>query len=98
MNCVMCTSFQYFFLNLKVKLLYGFILEPRLLIQHWKGQIVPTELAIHLKETKPGLLLASVLGLQKNGKIGIEEADSFFKVCPVKNIISLTDLIETKGE
>nr|XP_008759093.1 BLOC-2 complex member HPS3 isoform X2 [Rattus norvegicus] len=64
----------------EMQLVYGFILEPRLLIQQWKGQIVPTELAIDLKETQPGLLVASVLGLQKNGKIGIEEADSFFKV------------------
>ncbi|XP_008071157.1 Hermansky-Pudlak syndrome 3 protein isoform X2 [Carlito syrichta] len=64
----------------EMKLVCGFILEPRLLIQREKGQIVPTELAIHLKETQPGLLVASVLGLQKNDKIGIEEADSFFKV------------------
>ncbi|GAB1287407.1 Hermansky-Pudlak syndrome 3 protein homolog [Apodemus speciosus] len=64
----------------EMKLVYGFILEPRLLIQERKGQIVPTELAIDLKETQPGLLVASVLGLQKNDKIGIEEADSFFKV------------------
>lgn len=81
-----------------MKLVYGFILEPRLLIQQWKGQIAPTELAIHLKETQPGLLVASVLGLQKNGKIGIEEADSFFKVCPVENITFLNNLIENKGE
>nr|XP_048308561.1 Hermansky-Pudlak syndrome 3 protein isoform X1 [Myodes glareolus] len=77
----------------EVKLLYGFILEPRLLIQHWKGQIVPTELAIHLKETKPGLLLASVLGLQKNGKIGIEEADSFFKVLCGKDEDTIPQLL-----
>ncbi|XP_013203298.1 Hermansky-Pudlak syndrome 3 protein isoform X2 [Microtus ochrogaster] len=76
-----------------VKLLYGFILEPRLLIQHWKGQIVPTELAIHLKETQPGLLLASVLGLQKNGKIGIEEADSFFKVLCGKDEDTIPQLL-----
>ncbi|XP_035971519.2 BLOC-2 complex member HPS3 isoform X2 [Halichoerus grypus] len=64
----------------EMKLVCGFILEPRLLIQQRKGQIVPTELAAHLKDTQPGLLVASVLGLQKNNKIGIEEADSFFKV------------------
>ncbi|XP_037698873.1 Hermansky-Pudlak syndrome 3 protein [Choloepus didactylus] len=63
----------------EMKLVCGFILEPRLLIQQRKGLVVPTELAIHLKETQPGLLVASVLGLQKNNKIGIEEADSFFK-------------------
>jgi hypothetical protein len=81
-----------------MKLVYGFILEPRLLIQQWKGQIVPTELAIDLKETQPGLLVASVLGLQKNDKIGIVETDSFFKVCPVGNVIFLSCLIETKGD
>lgn len=50
-----------FLFYLKMKLVCGFILEPRLLIQHRKGQIVPTELATHLKETQPGLLVASVL-------------------------------------
>ncbi|XP_017535463.2 BLOC-2 complex member HPS3 isoform X1 [Manis javanica] len=64
----------------EMKFVCGFILEPQLLIQHRKGQIVPTEFAFHLKEAQPGLLVASVLGLQKNNKIGIEEADSFFKV------------------
>ncbi|KAM9604844.1 BLOC-2 complex member HPS3 isoform 3-T5 [Trichechus inunguis] len=64
----------------EMKLVCGFILEPRLLIQQQKGQIFPTELAVHLKETQPGLLVASILGLQKNNKMGIEEADSFFKV------------------
>ncbi|XP_070094396.1 BLOC-2 complex member HPS3 isoform X4 [Equus przewalskii] len=64
----------------EMKLVSGFILEPRLLIQQRKGQIVPAELAAHLKDTQPALLVASVLGLQKNNKIGIEEADSFFKV------------------
>lgn len=69
-----------------MKLVCGFILEPRLLIQQKKGQMVPTELAVHLKETQPGLLVASILGLQKNNKIGIEESDSFFKVCQFPNI------------
>ncbi|XP_050634171.1 BLOC-2 complex member HPS3 isoform X3 [Macaca thibetana thibetana] len=69
----------------EMKLVCGFILEPRLLIQQRKGQIVPAELALHLKETQPGLLVASVLGLQKNNKIGIEEADSFFKVLCAKD-------------
>lgn len=69
-----------------MKLVCGFILEPRLLIQQKKGQMVPTELAVYLKETQPGLLVASILGLQKNNKIGIEESDSFFKVCQFPNI------------
>nr|XP_042134918.1 Hermansky-Pudlak syndrome 3 protein isoform X4 [Peromyscus maniculatus bairdii] len=77
----------------EMKLVYGFILEPRLLIQQWKGQIAPTELAIHLKETQPGLLVASVLGLQKNGKIGIEEADSFFKVLCGKDEDTIPQLL-----
>ncbi|XP_015093455.1 BLOC-2 complex member HPS3 isoform X1 [Vicugna pacos] len=71
----------------EMKLVCGFILEPRLLIQQRKGQIVPTEFAVHLKETQPGLLVASVLGLQKNNKIGIEEADSFFKVCCFEKVL-----------
>ncbi|KAL1778324.1 Hermansky-Pudlak syndrome 3 protein isoform X1 [Sigmodon hispidus] len=77
----------------EMKLVCGFILEPRLLIQQWKGQIVPTELALHLKETQPGLLVASVLGLQKNGKIGTEEADSFFKVLCGKDKDTIPQLL-----
>nr|XP_051714995.1 BLOC-2 complex member HPS3 isoform X2 [Oryctolagus cuniculus] len=77
----------------EMKLVCGFILEPRLLIQHRKGQIVPTELATHLKETQPGLLVASVLGLQKNSKIGIEEADSFFKVLCGKDEDTIPQLL-----
>ncbi|XP_060053527.1 BLOC-2 complex member HPS3 isoform X2 [Erinaceus europaeus] len=64
----------------EMNLVGGFTLEPRLLVQQKKGQIIPTELAIHLKETQPGLLVASILGLQKNHHLEIEEADSFFKV------------------
>ncbi|XP_045395396.1 Hermansky-Pudlak syndrome 3 protein isoform X1 [Lemur catta] len=77
----------------EMKLVCGFILEPRLLIQQRKGQIVPTELAIHLKETQPALLVASVLGLQKNNKIGIEEADSFFKVLCGKDEDTIPQLL-----
>lgn len=73
----------------EMKLVCGFILEPRLLIQQRRGQIIPTELAVQLKDTQPGLLVASVLGLQKNNKIGIEEADSFFKVCRSENVMAL---------
>ncbi|XP_072474363.1 BLOC-2 complex member HPS3 isoform X2 [Notamacropus eugenii] len=64
----------------EMELVCGFILEPRLLIQQKKGQVVPTEFAAHLKETQPGLLVAAVLGLQKNSKMGAEEADAFFKI------------------
>ncbi|XP_043850817.1 Hermansky-Pudlak syndrome 3 protein isoform X4 [Dromiciops gliroides] len=64
----------------EMELVCGFILEPRLLIQQKKGQVVPTELAAHLRETQPEFLVASILGLLKNNKIGVEEADTFFKV------------------
>ncbi|XP_077622010.1 BLOC-2 complex member HPS3 isoform X4 [Crocuta crocuta] len=77
----------------EMKLVCGFILEPRLLIQQRRGQIVPTELAVHLKDTQPGLLVASVLGLQKNNKIGIEEADSFFKVLCGKDKDTIPQLL-----
>uniref|UniRef100_A0A8C9E420 HPS3 biosis of lysosomal organelles complex 2 subunit 1 n=1 Tax=Phocoena sinus TaxID=42100 RepID=A0A8C9E420_PHOSS len=77
----------------EMKLVCGFILEPRLLIQQRKGQIVPTEFAVQLKETQPGLLVASVLGLQKNNKIGIEEADSFFKVLCGKDEDTIPQLL-----
>ncbi|XP_004834481.1 Hermansky-Pudlak syndrome 3 protein isoform X2 [Heterocephalus glaber] len=77
----------------EMKLVCGFILEPRLLIQQRKRQIVPTELAVHLKETQPGLLVAAVLGLQKNNKIGIEEADSFFKVLCGKDEDTIPQLL-----
>uniref|UniRef100_G3SMR9 Hermansky-Pudlak syndrome 3 protein homolog n=1 Tax=Loxodonta africana TaxID=9785 RepID=G3SMR9_LOXAF len=77
----------------EMKLICGFILEPRLLIQQQKGQIFPTELAVHLKETQPGLLVSSVLGLQKNNKIGIEEADSFFKALCGKDEDTIPQLL-----
>ncbi|XP_023368768.1 Hermansky-Pudlak syndrome 3 protein [Otolemur garnettii] len=77
----------------EMKLVCGFILEPRLLIQQRKGQVIPTELANHLKETQPALLVAAVLGLQKNNKIGIEEADSFFKVLCVKDEDTIPQLL-----
>nr|KAF6382194.1 HPS3 biogenesis of lysosomal organelles complex 2 subunit 1 [Pipistrellus kuhlii] len=77
----------------EMKLVCGFILEPRLLIQQKKEQMFPTELAVHLKETQPGLLVASILGLQKNNKIGIEEADSFFKVLCGKNGDTIPQLL-----
>ncbi|KAF4021079.1 hypothetical protein G4228_012408 [Cervus hanglu yarkandensis] len=85
----------------EMKLVCGFILEPRLLIQQRKGQVVPTEFAVHLKETQPGLLVASVLALQKNNKIGIEEADAFFKslICgPSFDIASVIPFLEPLSE
>ncbi|XP_055977364.1 BLOC-2 complex member HPS3 [Sorex fumeus] len=64
----------------EMSLVCGFALEPRLLIQQRKGRMVPTELAGYLKDTWPGLLVASVLGSLRNSQIGVEEADSFFKL------------------
>lgn len=64
-----------------MRLAYGFIGEPRLLRQQREGRIVPTELAVYLKETRPGLLVASMLALHENSKVELEEADSYFEVC-----------------
>ncbi|XP_075412033.1 BLOC-2 complex member HPS3 isoform X2 [Tenrec ecaudatus] len=77
----------------EMKLVCGFILEPRLLIRQRKGQTFPTELATHLKETRPGLIVASILGLQKNNKIGMEEADSFFKALCGKDADTVPQLL-----
>ncbi|KAH0624061.1 hypothetical protein JD844_007390 [Phrynosoma platyrhinos] len=65
----------------EMMLVCGFIVEPRLLKQQIKGQIIPTELAIYLKETRPGFLVASILALHENNKIELEEADLYIKVC-----------------
>ncbi|XP_053164225.1 BLOC-2 complex member HPS3 isoform X2 [Hemicordylus capensis] len=64
----------------EMMLVCGFIVEPRLLRQQIKGQITPTELAVHLKETRPGFLVASLLALHENNKIELEEADSYIKM------------------
>uniref|UniRef100_K7G8T0 HPS3 biosis of lysosomal organelles complex 2 subunit 1 n=1 Tax=Pelodiscus sinensis TaxID=13735 RepID=K7G8T0_PELSI len=69
----------------EMRLACGFIGEPRLLRQQREGRIVPTELAIHLKETQPGFLVASMLALHENNKIELEEADSYFKMLCGKN-------------
>uniref|UniRef100_A0A8B9QDH1 HPS3 biogenesis of lysosomal organelles complex 2 subunit 1 n=1 Tax=Apteryx owenii TaxID=8824 RepID=A0A8B9QDH1_APTOW len=57
----------------------GFIGQPKLLRQHKEGIVIPTEFAIHLKETQPGLLVAATVALYENSKIELEEADTFFK-------------------
>ncbi|XP_007437468.1 Hermansky-Pudlak syndrome 3 protein isoform X2 [Python bivittatus] len=64
----------------EMKLVCGFIGEPRLLKQHIKGQIVLTELALYLKETRPGFLLASLLALHENNKMELEEAGTYIKM------------------
>ncbi|KAM6127780.1 BLOC-2 complex member HPS3 isoform 1-T1 [Phoenicopterus ruber ruber] len=58
----------------------GFIEQPKLLRQHKGGVVVPTEFAVHLKETQPGLLVAAAVALHENSKIELEEADTFFKM------------------
>ncbi|NXJ80155.1 HPS3 protein, partial [Trogon melanurus] len=58
----------------------GFVGQPKLLIQRKEGIVTPTEFAVHLKEMHPGLLVAATVALHENSKIGLEEADTFFKV------------------
>ncbi|KAM9543729.1 BLOC-2 complex member HPS3 [Guaruba guarouba] len=58
----------------------GFIGQPKLLRQWKEGIVMPTEFAVHLKETQPGLLVAATVALHENSKIELEEADTFFKM------------------
>ncbi|XP_074860814.1 BLOC-2 complex member HPS3 isoform X2 [Carettochelys insculpta] len=69
----------------EMRLAYGFVGEPGLLRQQREGCIVPTELAIHLGETQPGLLVASMLALHENSKMELAEADSYFEMLCEKN-------------
>ncbi|XP_042313913.1 Hermansky-Pudlak syndrome 3 protein isoform X2 [Sceloporus undulatus] len=64
----------------EMMLVCGFIVEPRLLRQQIKGQIIPTELAIYLRETRSGFFVASLLALHENNKIELEEADLYIKM------------------
>ncbi|XP_015284752.1 PREDICTED: Hermansky-Pudlak syndrome 3 protein [Gekko japonicus] len=74
-------------------LVCGFIVEPRLLRQQIKGQISPTELAVYLRETRPGFLVASVLALHENSKMELEEADSYIKMLSAKDGDSVPQLL-----
>ncbi|KFP72738.1 Hermansky-Pudlak syndrome 3 protein, partial [Acanthisitta chloris] len=58
----------------------GFVGQSRLLRQCKEGIAMPTEFAVHLKETQPGLLVAAIVALHENSKIELEEADTFFKL------------------
>ncbi|NXK50843.1 HPS3 protein, partial [Chauna torquata] len=58
----------------------GFTGQPKLLRQRKDGIVIPTEFAVHLKEMQPGLLVAATVALHENSKIGLEEADMFFKI------------------
>ncbi|XP_070609509.1 BLOC-2 complex member HPS3 isoform X2 [Erythrolamprus reginae] len=64
----------------EMKLISGFIWEPKLLKQQVEGQMFPTKLALYLKETRPGFLLASLLALHENNKMELEEAGSYIKI------------------
>uniref|UniRef100_A0A670Y3I6 HPS3 biosis of lysosomal organelles complex 2 subunit 1 n=1 Tax=Pseudonaja textilis TaxID=8673 RepID=A0A670Y3I6_PSETE len=77
----------------EMKLVCGFIQEPRLLKQHNKGQMFPTELALYLKETRPGFLLASLLALHENNKMELEEANSYIKMLSGKNEDTVPQLL-----
>ncbi|XP_070802455.1 BLOC-2 complex member HPS3 isoform X1 [Pituophis catenifer annectens] len=77
----------------EMKLVCGFIREPRLLKQHIKEQMFPTELALYLKETRPGFLLASLLALHENNKMELEEAGSYIKMLSGKNEDAVPQLL-----
>ncbi|KAM4771662.1 BLOC-2 complex member HPS3 [Rhinophrynus dorsalis] len=67
-------------------LLCAFIDEPRLLLNRSDKEIIPSELAFHLKETVPGLLVASLVSLHEHSKINLKEAEFFLKVLCLKTI------------
>ncbi|OXB52563.1 UNVERIFIED_CONTAM: hypothetical protein H355_013982, partial [Colinus virginianus] len=58
----------------------GFVGQPKLLRECKEGTVTPTEFAVHLKVTQPGLLVAAIVALYENSKIELEEADVFFKM------------------
>ncbi|XP_061096545.1 Hermansky-Pudlak syndrome 3 protein isoform X2 [Conger conger] len=58
---------------------YGFIEEPKLLLQGRGKGVVPSALARHLRDTQEGLLVAGVVALHENSKVRLEEADLFFQ-------------------
>lgn len=59
---------------------YGFIEEPRLLLHGRGNAMMPTVLALHLRDAHEGLLVAAVIALHENSKIKLEEADLFLQV------------------
>ncbi|XP_072263990.1 BLOC-2 complex member HPS3 isoform X2 [Pyxicephalus adspersus] len=64
----------------EVLLLYGFLEEPRLLMIRKNKEIIPTEMALKLRDTLPGLLIAALVAFHENSKINLKEAELFFKV------------------
>ncbi|NWX48780.1 HPS3 protein, partial [Steatornis caripensis] len=71
----------------------GFIGQPKLLRQHKDGIVTPTEFAVHLKEIQPGLLVAATVALHENGKIELEEADTFFKMLCSNSVSTIPQLL-----
>lgn len=63
----------------EMMLVCGFLDEPRLLIQRKKEQIHPTQLSITMKESRPGVLVASMVALHEHSKLNLTEAQLFFK-------------------
>ncbi|XP_073525795.1 BLOC-2 complex member HPS3-like isoform X2 [Phyllobates terribilis] len=62
-----------------MQLLYGFLDEPRLIIRRKEREIIPTEMALHLRETLPGLLVAILVAFHENSKIMLKEVKPFLK-------------------
>ncbi|XP_076879476.1 BLOC-2 complex member HPS3 isoform X3 [Brachyhypopomus gauderio] len=58
---------------------FGFVEEPRLLLQGRGVAVTPTVFARHLHHTQDGLLVAAVVALHENSKVKLEEADLFFQ-------------------
>ncbi|XP_028855796.1 BLOC-2 complex member HPS3 isoform X2 [Denticeps clupeoides] len=58
---------------------YGFIEEPKLLLQGRGKDVVPTALAWYLRDTQDGLLVAATVALHENNKVKLDEADLFFQ-------------------
>ncbi|XP_053369467.1 Hermansky-Pudlak syndrome 3 protein isoform X1 [Clarias gariepinus] len=58
---------------------YGFIEEPKLLMQRRERAVVPTHLARHLRDTQDGLLVAAIVALHENSKVKLREAELFFQ-------------------
>ncbi|NXT76126.1 HPS3 protein, partial [Zapornia atra] len=71
----------------------GFIGQPQLLRQLKEGIVTPTEFAVHLKETQPGLLVTATVALHENSKIELEEADTFFQLLCGKSENSIPQLL-----
>ncbi|NXV71455.1 HPS3 protein, partial [Atlantisia rogersi] len=71
----------------------GFIGQPQLLRQLKEGIVTPTEFAVHLKETQPGLLVTATVALHENSKIELEEADTFFQMLCGKSENTIPQLL-----